>query len=128
VWTTRFSGHTFVFPAEGLVAGSGSATVAPETTGLVQALEPGRTSIYYFMVDKLSGNWPIAAVYLLGVASACFHFSNGMWTFCISWGITVGENAQKASRVLFSALGVVLFALGSGAVLKLVLTKIPGAL
>ena len=32
--------------------------------------------------------------YVLGIASAVFHFSNGMWTFCFSWGITVGPRSQ----------------------------------
>ena len=30
---------------------------------------------------------------------ACvFHFTNGIWTFCITWGITVGPRAQRTLR------------------------------
>ena len=29
------------------------------------------------------------------LAASVFHFANGIWTYCISWGITVGESAQK---------------------------------
>jgi succinate dehydrogenase/fumarate reductase cytochrome b subunit (b558 family) len=127
VWTTRFAGHTFVYPATGPVGAAGTATVGA-TSELVRALDPGHSSIYYFMVDKLSGNWLVGFVYLLGVASACFHFANGMWTFCISWGITVGAKSQNASRVVFTGLGLTLFGLGAAAVLKLVLTQRFGAL
>jgi succinate dehydrogenase/fumarate reductase cytochrome b subunit (b558 family) len=122
VWTTRFAGHTFVFPATGPAGVSGTATVG-QTTELVRALDPGHSSIYYFLVDKLAGNWLVGLVYFLGVAAAAFHFSNGLWTFCISWGITVGKKAQDGARVLFSGLGFVLFGLGTAAVLKLVLSE-----
>lgn len=51
--------------------------------------------------------------YLLGVIAAVFHFSNGMWSFLVSWGITVGPRAQRISTyvwiivfVLVSYVGV----------------------
>ncbi len=44
-------------------------------------------------------------VFLIGVLASVFHFTNGIWTFCITWGITVGPRAQRtlraASMVLF---------------------------
>jgi len=30
----------------------------------------------------------------------CFHLSNGLWSFLISWGITVGPRAQRVSSYL----------------------------
>ena len=27
--------------------------------------------------------------------AAFYHFANGMWNFCITWGITVGVKAQQ---------------------------------
>jgi succinate dehydrogenase / fumarate reductase cytochrome b subunit len=48
------------------------------------------------------------AVYVIGVLSAIFHFSNGIWTFCITWGITVGVQAQRAVRYASMALFVVM--------------------
>jgi succinate dehydrogenase / fumarate reductase cytochrome b subunit len=48
-------------------------------------------------------------VYLVGVLSAIFHFTNGIWTFCATWGITVGARSQKilqfASVALFVVMG-----------------------
>ncbi|MDR3289123.1 MAG: succinate dehydrogenase [Peptococcaceae bacterium] len=37
----------------------------------------------------------IFAIYLIGLVSAAFHFGNGIYTFCITWGITVGQKSQK---------------------------------
>jgi succinate dehydrogenase / fumarate reductase cytochrome b subunit len=33
--------------------------------------------------------------YVVGVASAIVHWANGICTFCMSWGITVGPRSQK---------------------------------
>src|SRR5919197_4420371 len=33
------------------------------------------------------------AIFVLGVLASVFHFTNGLWTFCITWGITVGVRA-----------------------------------
>ncbi|MGI6678654.1 MAG: succinate dehydrogenase [Dehalobacterium sp.] len=49
------------------------------------------------------------ALYIIGVISAIYHFANGLFTFLITWGITIGDNSQnffsKFSTVLFVALG-----------------------
>jgi succinate dehydrogenase / fumarate reductase, cytochrome b subunit len=36
--------------------------------------------------------------FLLGTLASIFHFTNGIWTFCITWGITVGPHAQRVLR------------------------------
>lgn len=36
--------------------------------------------------------------FLVGTLASIFHFTNGIWTFCITWGITVGPQAQRALR------------------------------
>jgi succinate dehydrogenase / fumarate reductase cytochrome b subunit len=47
-------------------------------------------------------------IFLVGVLASVFHFTNGLWTFSITWGITVGPRAQRAVRaaslVLFVAM------------------------
>lgn len=47
------------------------------------------------------------------MAAIAFHFSYGLWHFCIRWGITINEKAQetmgkvaKASFVLITLYGV----------------------
>lgn len=43
-------------------------------------------------------------LYLIGVISTAFHFSNGIWSFLVSWGITVGPRAQRVSSVMCMGL------------------------
>lgn len=49
-----------------------------------------------------------AAWYILGILSATFHLANGIWGFCITWGITVGPKAQRTvgifTMIFFVAL------------------------
>lgn len=46
--------------------------------------------------------------YLVGVLSVCFHFSNGLWSFLVTWGITVGKKAQQMSSALTMGVFVVM--------------------
>lgn len=46
--------------------------------------------------------------YLIGVVAASFHFANGVWAFLISWGITVGERAQKLSSRVCMGIFIVI--------------------
>jgi len=48
-------------------------------------------------------------LYVIGLAASCFHFGNGIWGFCISWGIAVGERAQKRVGAIGAVVGLVLF-------------------
>ncbi|MHA0856709.1 succinate dehydrogenase cytochrome b558 subunit [Paenibacillus sp. CMAA1364] len=46
-------------------------------------------------------------LYLIGVLSTAFHFSNGLWSFLVSWGITVGPRSQRVSSMLCMGLFVI---------------------
>ncbi|MBW4837911.1 MAG: succinate dehydrogenase cytochrome b558 subunit [Paenibacillaceae bacterium] len=53
-------------------------------------------------------NNPIFFVlYLIGVVSAAFHFTNGLWSFLVSWGVTVGPRAQRVSSYICMGLFVI---------------------
>jgi succinate dehydrogenase / fumarate reductase, cytochrome b subunit len=65
---------------------------------------------YNMMADILAS--PVAVVlYLIGVISVIFHFSNGLWSFFVSWGLTVTPRSQKlfsyVTMVIFVALSIV---------------------
>lgn len=53
---------------------------------------PGIT--FETMHDYLS-NPLMMIVYLIGFVAAAYHFTNGLFTFCITWGIAVGPRAQN---------------------------------
>jgi len=57
--------------------------------------------------------WTMVTIYTIGLAAACFHFANGIWSFCITWGITVGVKAQKRVGALAALVGLGLFLWGS---------------
>lgn len=46
-------------------------------------------------------------LYVIGIVAAVFHFSNGMWSFLVSWGITVGPRAQRVSMVIWMTMFVI---------------------
>lgn len=47
-------------------------------------------------------------LYCIGIIAAVFHFSNGMWSFLVSWGVTVGPRAQKVSTYVWMGVFVIL--------------------
>jgi len=55
--------------------------------------------------------------FLVGVLACVFHFTNGIWTFCITWGITVGQRAQRTLR----AASLVLFVFMYGTALAIMM-------
>ncbi len=48
-------------------------------------------------------------VYLLGGFAVIYHFANGLCTFCMTWGITVGARSQKTMSWIALATGLLLF-------------------
>jgi succinate dehydrogenase / fumarate reductase cytochrome b subunit len=46
-------------------------------------------------------------LYIIGIVASVFHFANGLWSFLVSWGITVGARAQRVSTVATMVLFVV---------------------
>jgi len=70
------------------------------------------TNIYYEGMVQYFQSPLIVAFYLLGITAATFHLSNGIWNFCIRWGITVSERAQQACAKVCAVIFVLLTALG----------------
>lgn len=52
-------------------------------------------------------------LYIVGLAASVYHFANGICTFCISWGITIGQKAQRRVALGATAVGLVLFVWGA---------------
>ena len=68
--------------------------------------------VNFDLVANSLSNPLIFYFYVLGITLTVFHFANGLWGFCVHWGITVGPRAQKLSGFLFLALGLVLVYIG----------------
>lgn len=72
------------------------------TLGNVAHEELGRT------MHDIATNPVMFTIYVIGTVSAAFHFCNGMWSFLVSWGITIGPRAQRFSSIIWMALFVVM--------------------
>lgn len=82
------------------------------TTGAKYLNHDSHLIKYDAMHDNFVGHYYLLlVVYAIGVAAASYHFSYGIWNFCIRWGITISETAQakvqKFSFVCFIALTLV---------------------
>ncbi|MCK6257975.1 succinate dehydrogenase cytochrome b558 subunit [Fictibacillus sp. KIGAM418] len=58
---------------------------------------------FSMMQDILSSPFMVA-FYLVGVLSAVFHFANGLWSFFVSWGLTVSPRSQRVSTYVTMAV------------------------
>lgn len=67
---------------------------------------------YEFLHDKA-----FLAIYLIGFAAVSFHVANGLWTFCIRWGVIVGAKAQQRLSWLCLFIGLGLMAVQTRAVI-----------
>ena len=55
----------------------------------------------------------LAVVYLVGIGASVFHFANGLFTFCFSWGLCLTRRSQRVFATAFAALGAVVFVMGA---------------
>lgn len=67
--------------------------------------------VNYDMMHDIVENPFMLGFYIVGIISAVFHFSNGLWSFLVSWGITITPRSQRITTyvtiILFIALSVV---------------------
>lgn len=75
------------------------------------------TEINYQYMAQMLQNPVVFWWMVIGIISAAFHFANGIWSFCIVWGITVGPKAQKRMGWITLGLFVVLAFVGIRALL-----------
>ncbi len=68
------------------------------------AADPGYFKFTQNGFFHLLPTWLWVTLYLVGLTAAVFHFCNGIVTFCITWGITVGDRSRK--RILAAASGL----------------------
>jgi succinate dehydrogenase / fumarate reductase, cytochrome b subunit len=52
-------------------------------------------SLDYSLMEGILTNPVMFWFYVIGVLSAVFHFSNGLWGFLVSWGIAQSPRSQK---------------------------------
>ncbi len=71
------------------------------------------TEISFARMQDIMSRPVIFWFYILGLAAVCFHFANGIWGFCVSWGFTVSDRAQRRVGIAFGLLGLLIFVIGT---------------
>ena len=65
------------------------------------------TAILLLVRQTMSNVW-LCVLYSLFVGAATFHAANGLWTFAISWGISLNESGRVTMRRISNLLGFAL--------------------
>lgn len=71
---------------------------------------------YDMMADILSSPFMLV-FYIAGVLAATFHFANGLWSFAVSWGLTVTPRSQKIMTYVSITVFLVLSYIGIRAII-----------
>jgi succinate dehydrogenase / fumarate reductase, cytochrome b subunit len=66
------------------------------------------TEVNYDMMHDILSSPFMFGFYLIGILSAIFHFANGLWSFLVSWGITVSPRSQKITTYVTIGVFVIL--------------------
>ncbi|QSS99154.1 succinate dehydrogenase cytochrome b558 subunit [Pontibacillus sp. ALD_SL1] len=74
---------------------------------------------FSMMADILSNPFMVV-FYIIGVVSTTFHFANGLWSFLVSWGITMSPRSQRISTYVTLAIFVALSYVGVAAILAFI--------
>jgi succinate dehydrogenase / fumarate reductase cytochrome b subunit len=81
------------------------------TTRLVQLQDHESLDLFRQVQSAVANPW-IYAFYLAGILSATFHLANGIWSFSIVWGLTIGPKAQRRMLYVSAAVFLVLSYIG----------------
>ncbi len=81
------------------------------TTRLVQLQDHESLDLFRQVQAAVANPW-IYAFYLAGILSATFHLANGVWSFSIVWGLTIGPKAQRRMLYVSAAVFLVLSYIG----------------
>ncbi|MCZ0754808.1 succinate dehydrogenase cytochrome b558 subunit [Anoxybacillus sp. J5B_2022] len=73
--------------------------------------------VNYDMMANIVDNPFMLGFYIVGIVSTVFHFANGLWSFCVSWGLTVTPRSQQIFTYVTMAIFVALSIVGIRAIL-----------
>lgn len=70
------------------------------------------------MIAEIVDNPLMLAFYIVGIVSATFHLANGLWSFCVSWGITQSRKSQQIFTYVSLVVFVILSIIGVAAIVS----------
>lgn len=76
----------------------------------VLAVAPNMGTAFFLIVRQAFTNPLLVFLYSIFVIVAAYHGFNGLWTFLITWGVTLSRRSQRRMRIVTTTLmGVVMF-------------------
>lgn len=85
------------------------------TTSVMAKIQGVQIIQYEAWADKLAGGifpYAVLLLYVVGILASTYHLSYGLWSFCIRWGITISDRAQRATAKVSVGAFFALTALG----------------
>ena len=79
----------------------------------------GATVDFDMMAEIFSSPFMVG-FYIVGIISAIFHFANGLWSFAVSWGLTVSPRSQRIMTYFTLIVFVLLSYIGISAIFAFV--------
>ncbi|MDQ0161145.1 succinate dehydrogenase cytochrome b558 subunit [Bacillus alveayuensis] len=76
--------------------------------------------VNFDMMASILSSPVMLVFYIVGVLSAIFHFANGLWSFAVSWGITVTPRSQQITTYVTMGIFVALSIVGLRAIFAFV--------
>ena len=77
-------------------------------------------TVDFDMMAEIFSNPFMIGFYIVGILSAIFHFANGLWSFAVSWGLTVSPKSQRIMTYVTLIIFVLLSYIGISAVFAFV--------
>jgi succinate dehydrogenase / fumarate reductase, cytochrome b subunit len=78
----------------------------------VLAVAPSAGGAFFLIVRQAFLSPALVILYSILVVSAVYHAFNGLWTFMITWGITLTRRSQKTMRAITTILMAIVMFLG----------------
>lgn len=91
-------------------------TYHPLKPGQVMAQAPDFGTAELLVVRESFKSPLMISLYTIFVLSACFHGFNGLWTFMITWGITLTDRSQKLMLKASTSIMVIVTFFGLAAI------------
>lgn len=66
----------------------------------------------YDIVSEALSNPIVALVYGVGIVASIYHLFNGLYTFLITWGVTIGPKSQRVSNIVTNVAFVLVSVFG----------------
>jgi succinate dehydrogenase / fumarate reductase cytochrome b subunit len=67
---------------------------------------------FFKLMNEILSNPFMLTFYIVGLLAAVFHLANGLWSFAVSWGITIGPRSQRISTYVSMIIFVLISVMG----------------